>query len=134
MSPPFNNGKPTTPLGSQHIPTRVVKELVPTKCVQAWYAREPQSQSAARVSRSGSECPLGALRASRFVGSPEVVRLASFPAGGKNAPGCRLRQLRQGVVVALPIPPYELPDKVGPTDEKAFDNPSGRPIYPYLRD
>lgn len=36
------------------------------------------------------------------------------------------------MAMILPIPPYELRDKVGPTDEAAFDNPGGQPIYPYL--
>src|SRR5215210_1252204 len=32
----------------------------------------------------------------------------------------------------LPIPPLEMRRLVGPTDEAAFDNPTGRLVYPYI--
>jgi SAM-dependent methyltransferase len=33
-----------------------------------------------------------------------------------------------------PIPPLEMRELVGPTDPAMFDNPTGKPVYPYLSD
>jgi SAM-dependent methyltransferase len=33
---------------------------------------------------------------------------------------------------ALPLPPLEMRELIGPTDPTAFDNPSGDPVYSYL--
>jgi SAM-dependent methyltransferase len=35
-------------------------------------------------------------------------------------------------VPPLPLPPLELRDLVGAPEPERYDNPSGRPIYPYL--
>ena len=34
---------------------------------------------------------------------------------------------------ALPLPPLEMRELVGPTDPAFFDNPTGDPVYPYLQ-
>ena len=37
-----------------------------------------------------------------------------------------------GAMTGLPIPPMEMRVIVGPTDTRAFDNPEGSLVYPYV--
>ena len=43
-----------------------------------------------------------------------------------------MSELRTAGTPTLPLPPLEMRKLVGPTDDKAFDNPSGDPAFPYL--
>ena len=39
------------------------------------------------------------------------------------------KEAPRAVKGALPIPPFEMRQLVGPTDESAFENPDGKPIF-----
>jgi len=81
-----------------------------------------------RYSRSLFRNPLyelaSAARAARTSTASETNR-AGTAAGGQHGQ-CRMSD--QILDVKLPIPPFEMRQLVGPTEESAFENPSGAPI------
>jgi SAM-dependent methyltransferase len=46
----------------------------------------------------------------------------------------RLRSRRSAEEPALPLPPMELRRQVGPVDDRVYDDPDGRLVYPYLEE
>lgn len=51
------------------------------------------------------------------------------PQDARNTPA---EQKSTSIQSDIPIPPLEMRQLVGPTDPEAFDNPTGKPIFPFL--